>query len=64
MLPLAITMVETVAETTSRLPTAPNANAWILISLPLPLKPLVITTTAAVHTGQEKDTAPIPMSHS
>ena len=56
--------VETVAEAMSRQPTVPNANAWILISLPLPLKPLVMTTTAAVHIGQEKDTVPKPMSRS
>ena len=64
MLPLATMMAVTVAETMSRLPIAPNANAWILIILLLPLKPLVMTITAVVLTGQEKDTVPIRMSHS
>ena len=64
MLPLATMMAVTVAETMSRLPTAPNANAWILIIQLLPLKPLVMTITAVVLTGQEKDTVPKPMSRS
>ena len=65
---LAIMMVATVVETTSRLIIAPNVNVWIPTTLPQPplpllLLPLVLTIThPTAPTGLPRATVPRLMS--